>query len=249
MLLRVHERIASTEGPSPYDPPSGRVPWGQRAFLVAGAALAVAGGRWISGFWRHAVRDWFDRPPFRGPWVTVEHLLLYTTVSALICWGLWWLFARLGWLASPGSVLRGSPRKVIVWGGALGIAVFLFDLLMLLVLHALGAMPAGHSALAWHPMTGWSFLGNLFSNFYEEWVYRGFLFVVTVRVTSSRLTATLITSALFAMVHTQYSWALQALIFVSTVASCWVVVKLRSLWPAWIGHQVVDVLGDSVFFG
>ena len=59
----------------------------------------------------------------------------------------------------------------------------------------------------------------------------------------------MITSALFAAVHTQYDWALRALIFVSTLAACWVVLKQRSLWPAWIAHQVVDVLGDSVFFG
>ncbi|HZJ55415.1 MAG TPA: CPBP family intramembrane glutamic endopeptidase [Myxococcaceae bacterium] len=243
------QTIATGEGSSPYDAPLAPVPWEQRALLVAGAVLAVAGGRWISGFWRAAVRAWFQHPPFRGPWVTFEHVLLYTTVSALTCWGVWWLFARLGWLASPASVLRGPPRRVIAWGGALGIGVFLFDLVVLLVLHALGAMPPGHSALAWHPMSGWSFLGNLFSNFYEEWVYRGFLFAVSVRVTSSRLAAALVTSALFAGVHTQYSWALQALIFVSSAAGCWVLVKQRSLWPAWIGHQVVDVLGDSVFFG
>jgi len=50
-------------------------------------------------------------------------------------------------------------------------------------------------------------------------------------------------------VHTQYSWALRVLICVSTLVACWVLLKLRSLWPAWIAHQVVDVLGDSVFFG
>jgi membrane protease YdiL (CAAX protease family) len=68
-------------------------------------------------------------------------------------------------------------------------------------------------------------------------------------LTSSRLAAALVTSALFAGVHAQYSWSLRALIFASAAAGCWVLLKQRSLWPAWIGHQVVDVLGDSVFFG
>ncbi len=171
----------------------------------------------IGDLWRGVVRDWAHRPPFRGPWVTVEHGLLYSTVTALICWGVWWAFARMGWMASPGSVLRGSTRSVIRWGVGLGIAVFLLDLAALLGLHALGAMPPERPALGWHPMTGWSFLGNLFSNFYEEWIYRGFLFAVAVRVTSSRLGAAVITSALFAAVHSQYAWALRALIFVSTL--------------------------------
>ena len=98
-------------------------------------------------------------------------------------------------------------------------------------------------------MTGWSFLGNLFSNFYEEWIFRGFLFAVAIRVTSSRVAAAIITSVLFGAVHTQYAWALRVLIILSTLAACWVLLKLRSLWPAWIAHQVVDLLGDSVVFG
>lgn len=249
MLLRAHPAIASVEWLSPYDPPGTPVPWAQRAFLLAGAALAYLSGRWIGDLWRNAVRDWFHQPPFRGAWVAVEHILLYTTLSALLCWAVWWGFSRIGWMPAPGSVFRGPPRKVIAWGIGLGVAVFLVDLVALLVLHAAGGMPAGHSALAWHPMTGWSFLGNLFSNFYEEWIFRGFLFVVAIQVTSSRVAAAFLTSALFAGVHSQYSWALRAIIFVSTIASCWVLLKLRSLWPAWIAHQVVDVLGDSVFFG
>jgi CAAX prenyl protease-like protein len=249
VLLRIHQTVAAGEDPSAYDPPSAPAPWGQRAVLVAGAALTLWGGKALAELWRGAVRDWAHHPPFQGPWVTVEHALLYTTVTALICWGLWRVFARMGWLASPRSVLGGAPGSVIRWGVGLGIALFLFDLAALLALHALGAMPPDRPALGWHPMSGWSFLGNLLSNFYEEWIYRGFLFAVAVRVTSSRVGAALITSALFAAVHTQYDWALRVLIFVSTLAGCWVVLKQRSLWPAWIAHQVVDVLGDSVFFG
>jgi hypothetical protein len=245
----VHSTIVAGERFSAYDPPDGPVPWGQRLALVAGAALVYGGSRWLGDLWRHVFRDWFNHPPFRGSWVTVEHVLLYSTVTAALCAAAWWGFARIGWMPAPGSVFRGPIRRVILWGTVLGIGVFLFDLVALLVLHAAGAMPPGRPPLAWHPMTGWSFLGNLFSNFYEEWVFRGFLFVVAVRVTSSRLAAVLVTSALFAAVHTQYSWALRGIIFVSTLAACWVVLKLRSLWPAWIGHQIVDVLGDSVFFG
>ena len=249
MLLRANPAIATDESPSAYDPPATPVPWVQRVALVTGAALAYVGGRWIGDLWRHAVRGWFHQPAFRGPWVMVEHAFLYTTVSALLCWAVWLGLSRIGWMPPPGSVFRGPARKVIVWGTLLGVAVFLVDRIALLVLHAAGAMPADRPPLAWHPMTGWSFLGNLFSNFYEEWVFRGLLFVVAIRVTSSRVAAAIVTSALFAGVHTQYDWGLRALIFVSTLASCWVLLKLRSLWPAWIAHQVVDVLGDSVFFG
>jgi CAAX prenyl protease-like protein len=247
LLLHVHPAIATGESASAYDPPAGPFPWAQRSVLVAGAGLAYVGGRFIGDVWRGAVREWFHHPAFRGPWVTVEHALLYTTVSALLCWVAWWAFFRIGWMPAPASVFRGPARKALVWGSLLGVAVFLVDLVALLALHAAGVMPG--PPLAWHPMTVWSFLGNLLSNFYEEWIFRGFLFVVAIRVTSSRVAAAILTSALFAGVHTQYPWALRVLIFVSTLAACWVLLKLRSLWPAWIGHQVVDLLGDSVFFG
>ena len=247
MLLHVHPAIATSESPSAYDPPASPVPWVQRVVLVAGAGLAYVGGRFTGDVWRSAVRNWFHHPAFRGSWVTVEHVLLYTTVSALLCWAAWWGFSRIGWMPAPGSVFRGPARKVLAWGILLGVAVFLVNLVALLALHAVGAMPG--PPLAWHPMTGWSFLGNLFSNFYEEWIFRGFLFVVAIRATSSRVAAAIVTSALFAGVHTQYPWALRVVIFASTLAACWVLLKLRSLWPAWIAHQVVDVLGDSVCFG
>ena len=225
MLFRSPLAIASDERPSGYDTPATPVPWVRRGLLVAGAALAYVGGRFVGDLWRNAVMDRFHHPPFRGSWVAVEHVFLYTTLSALFCWAVWWGFFRIGWMPSPGSVFRGPLRKVVVWGIGLGLVVFLFCLLALLVLHATGAMP--NPPLAWHPMTGWSFLGNLFSNFYEEWIFRGFLFVVAIQVTSSRAAAAVLT----------------------TLASCWVLLKLRSLWPAWIAHQVVDLLGDSVFFG
>jgi hypothetical protein len=247
LLLHVHPAIATIEAPSAYDLPTSPVPWVRRVVLVAGAALAYVGGRFIGDAWRNVFRNWFGRPEFRGSWVTVEHVLLYTTLSALLCWAVWWWFARIGWMPQPSSAFRGPARKVIVWGILLGVAVFLVDLVALLVLHAAGAMPG--PPLAWHPMTGWSFLGNLFSNFYEEWIFRGFLFVVAIQVTSSRVAAAIVTSALFAAVHTQYPWALRGLIFFSTLTACWVLLRLRSLWPAWIAHQVVDMLGDSVFFG
>jgi hypothetical protein len=246
LLLHV-PAIATSESPSAYDPPATPVPWDQRVILVAVAGLAFVGGRVIGDAWRQVVRDWFHRPAFRGSWVTVEHVFLYTTVGALLCWAAWWGFSRIGWMPAPRGVLRGPARRVLVWGLVLGVAVFLLDLLALLALYAAGVMPG--PPLAWHPMTGWSFLGNLFSNFYEEWIFRGFLLVVAIRVTSSRIAAVIVTSALFAGVHTQYPLALRGIIFVSTLASCWVLLKLRSLWPAWIGHQVVDLLADSVFFG
>jgi len=249
LLLRVQPAIASVERLSPYDPPVTPVPWAQRVVLVAGATLAYVGGRFIGDVWRNAVQDWFHHPQFRGSWVAVEHILLYTTLSALFCWVVWWGFFKIGWMPAPGTVFRGPARTVIVWGIGLGVVTFLVALVVLLVLHAAGGMPAGQRPLAWHPMTGWSFLGNLFSNFYEEWIFRGFLFVVAVQVTSSRVAAVVLTSALFAGVHSQYPWALRAIIFFCTLGTCWVVLKLRSLWPAWIAHQVVDLLGDSVFFG
>ena len=118
MLLRVHPPIATGDSawpsPSPYDPPATPVPWLQRLLLVAGAALAYLGGRFGGDFWRNAVMGWFHHPAFRCSWVAVEHVFLYTTVSALLCWAVWWGFFRIGWMPPPGSVFRGPARKVIV---------------------------------------------------------------------------------------------------------------------------------------
>jgi hypothetical protein len=79
----------------------------------------------------------------------------------------WIWFARAGWLAYPAL---GNFRKAILPGLIGGVIA-----LMLGVAAAWVTLPAG--SVRWIEPNPWAIAGNIFSNFYEEFVWRGFLLV------------------------------------------------------------------------
>ncbi len=94
------------------------------------------------------------------------------------------------------------------------------------------------------PLFDWNAVGvNLFSNLWEEIIFRGMLLQVIRKHLGVR-TAMVWTSVLFGLAHginpkgffialTCWTWA-------------WAVLKSRSLWAGWITHQVSDMLIDNL---
>jgi len=91
----------------------------------------------------------------------------------------------------------------------------------------------------------WSIAGNIFSNFYEEFLYRGFLLVALTAVFGF-WPAAVISSVAFGASHTQYPLDVRALISVAGVMWSVVARQARSIWAPYISHMVLDVVGDSL---
>ena len=208
---------------------------GARASLLAAAAAVYLIGLWPTWWVRDTVLRAADFPAYAGLWKFLPHLLLYSTLPALAAGVAWIAFARAGVIDGPPLGKGHRPLGKILIGAFGAIA------LVLVVLIATGQ----GSAIRWIDPDPWSIAGNVFSNFYEEFIFRGFLLAALAAVIGF-LPAAVVTSALWAATHTQYPLSLQVTIFAVGVLLAWVAQSARTLWAPWGAHMIMDVVLDSL---
>lgn len=207
----------------------------QRGVLIAAAAAAYLVGFWPTWRVRDAVLNAFGNPPYEGVWILIPHVFLYTTLQAAVCLVAWTVLARMNWLPA----LRLSPRlPTIGWGlgaGVLSIAVlvgFFFATGQAGMFHAPRVNP-------------WIASANIFSNFYEEVVFRGFI-LVALTAALGFWPAAVLSSLAFAATHTQYPLMLQALIAVLAVLWAWACKAGGGLLAPYTAHMTLDWLIDPI---
>jgi membrane protease YdiL (CAAX protease family) len=206
-----------------------------RLMLIAASVAVYATVFWpsrsILDFGLHALGN----PSYRGfSGIFVPHLLLYSTFTSLVSWVAWRQFARAGILKAPElGGLRGALVPGILAGlVALAVSLAVVWVVMPNIIHWIDPMP-------------WKIAGNIFSNFFEEYIYRGFVLAALSRAISF-WPAALISSALWAATHTQYPLWLQMVILVTGVGFSWLARYARSLWAPYTAHMVLDVVADSL---
>jgi len=205
----------------------------RRLLLVSAAALVCVCNYWPQWAFNRHFRSWLGHPRYAGSWIFVEHLLLSCSLPALLSVLLWWQLARAGWLPPLRASLRKRPAIFLgVAGGLVPLAA------------ALGMVAvADPKSLGWIPPSVWPILGNLFSNFYEELVFRGFL-LLTLEAAFGFWPAAILSGVAFGAGHLQFPIPLRALIGGSGVLWCWLRRRTGSLWTPYLSHEIVDVIGD-----
>ncbi|WP_395646047.1 lysostaphin resistance A-like protein [Terricaulis sp.] len=206
----------------------------QRGVLVATAAAAYLVGFWPTWFVRDTVLNAFGNPPYEGVWILVPHVFLYTTLQALFCLAAWTALARLGWM--PG--LKLAPRWSTL---GLGLAAGLVSIAVLVAFFfATGQAGAFHEPR----VNPWIMVANVFSNFYEEYVFRGFI-LAALTAALGFWPAAILSSVAFGATHAQYPLELQALIAVLAVLWAWTA-KRSGLLAPYTAHMALDWLVDPV---
>jgi len=204
--------------------------------LLACVALAF-----VSGFWPNSLIlkygiEALGYPPYQGfTGAFLPHLLLYSTLPALVCAILWLILSKRGLLM---PMPLGNVRTSI----PIGIAVGLVSLAMLLLL-AWATMPAG--TIHWIEPQPWKIAGNVFSNFFEEFIFRGFILLALMTVIGF-WPAAVVSSVLWAGMHTQYPPEFQAFIAVSGILWAWAGRRVRSLWAPYTAHMTLDLIADCL---
>lgn len=207
----------------------------QRGALIGAAIAAYLVGFWPTWWVRDLVLNAFDNPPYEGVWILIPHLFLYTTLQALFCLVAWSILARLNWMPA----FRLSPRlSTIGWGlgaGLVSIAVIVAFFF------------ATNQAGAFHEprINPWIMSANIFSNFFEEYVFRGFIFAALMAALGF-WPAAILSSLAFGATHTQYPLELQALIAVLAVLWAWVGKKAGGLLAPYTAHITLDWLIDPI---
>ena len=209
--------------------------WRSRIALLAAAAAVFVIGLWPTWYLRDSVLSAAGHPKYAGIWKFLPHLLLYSTLAAVAAAIAWYAFARAGVL-EPIALGRGDrPIRFAILGALGGIAF---------VLAAFVA--AGQTAaIGWVPPDAWLIAGNLFSNFYEEFIFRGFLLTALAAVIRF-WPAAIVTSALWAAMHTQYPLWMQAVVFAMGVLFAWVRQRSKTIWAPWGAHMLMDIVLDSL---
>lgn len=92
------------------------------------------------------------------------------------------------------------------------------------------------------PFDGLDALANLFSNGYEEIIYRGLMLLAIGSVTRKPWFAILLSSMVFGMVHTQYGYMMRTVVALGGLVEAWTCLRTRSLWSPWTFHMVTDIL-------
>ena len=89
-------------------------------------------------------------------------------------------------------------------------------------------------------------IGNIFSNSYEEIIYRAFLFLI-VTYTFKRVSIGILFSAiLFGIVHNQYPISLQITVGFAGICFSLAYIRSNSILAALLAHQLADMILDSI---
>lgn len=207
----------------------------QRGILIAAAAAAYLVGFWPTWWVRDFVLQAFGNPPYEGVWILIPHLFLYTTLQALFCLAAWSVLARLQWMPA----LRLSPR-LPTFGWGLGIG-FLSIAILVVFFFATGQAGAFHAPR----VDPWIATANIFSNFYEELVFRGFI-LVALTAALGFWPAAILSSLAFGATHAQYPLSLQAMIAALALLWAWAGKQGGGLLAPYTAHMTLDWVLDPV---
>jgi len=213
-----------------------------RLLVLAAAALAFS----THFFPSPQLRVWLARlagdPSMVGPGRVFCHLFLFSTLTALVSFAVWSLLAARGWLPRPREWFGPGPRPVAtaVHGVIAGVALSAFFVGLVAAVSAAGVTTGLRVALS--RFDGWDAVANLFSNFYEEIVYRGLMLLTIVRVSGRPWLGVILSSLVFGLVHTQYGIVMMSTVAIGGAAMAWVCLRTRSLWSAWAVHMLTDIL-------
>lgn len=205
----------------------------QRAGLViAIAALALALNPLNRQF-----RFWLRDEVVGGVPFWLDHIGFMVTLM-LVVWGLIGLL-----LVGPrGTALNlpDRPREAWVAGVLSGLGL---TALVLVTLKTLGPV-------VFQPHPNWPVLfANFASNFYEEFIYRGVILGLLLKVLDGqhRWFAALLSALLFSQGHLHYPTTLVAVVLAGGLTWAWLTLRYQSLWPAWVSHMVADTIIDNLF--
>ena len=207
----------------------------QRSTLIAVAVMAYVIGFWPTWWLRDFVLHAFGDPPYQGVWILLPHVFLYTTLQALFCLVAWTVLARLQWMPA----LRLSPRlSTLGWGLAAGLVSIA---ILVAFFFATGQAGAFHEPR----VNPWIATANVFSNFYEEYVFRGFI-LVALTAALGFWPGAILSSLAFGATHTQYPLELQALIAAIALLWVWAAKQGDGLLAPYTAHMTLDWLIDPV---
>ncbi|MFA6029834.1 MAG: type II CAAX endopeptidase family protein [Elusimicrobiota bacterium] len=158
--------------------------------------------------------------------------------AAIIALGFWAKKLQGSWKAL-GVALPTSWREVLGIGGGCGVFSFGISHLFVLAMHggvALARLSIVPSVL------GRGVISTVLLAFWEEFLYRGVLYGLAQRF-SSRRTAAILSSLIFALTHPPSVWPV---VFISSLIYCHVYDHTKSICGPGLSHSIHNILIDLI---
>ena len=196
---------------------------------------------WISPEIRETIRAVFDYPAYEGIWAVFEHAFLYTTFTALLCLLSWYFLNKKQLFPSVKSYFIFN-KKSLLYGVISGLSIFIFNIIIAFLLIKFTDLEGLIGFNSQFLKDYWLIIGNIFSNFYEEFIYSVFLLISFKYTFKKSWIAIILTGLIFGFIHTQYPIHFRIVLSIAGFITSWVVIKTNSIWAAWLNHMLVDVL-------
>lgn len=212
-------------------PPSMPLPsarWRHALIGVAVIAVYLVVGIYVRIPMRQALKGLFEGPYW------VDHIFFMLTADLVVATLLAWKLVGLG------NVYLKIPTDKRAWLVGVGWG------LLLVVLIGVALKVVGALEFIFKPDVALMF-GNLFSNFYEEYLYRGTLIAILDKYFANKYLAVVASTLVFLPGHLHFPWPLLLVVFFSGLVWGAMILKYRSLLPSWLSHCVMDFIADSIF--
>lgn len=207
----------------------------QGAFIFVSCLLTwFISYKYINPFIRHSINKAIS---FESSDISqlFGHMFTYSLATTLCCYVLYLVFVRLGYFK---AIKLGFDRESIIVGVVTGIIMAVI-------------------AAPFLVYKGWTFgfdpnffsiIGNIFSNTYEEFVYRIFVFLGTIYLFKDIRIGLVVSASIFGLSHSDYPWDFQILVALMGGIMSLSYLRTRSFASVVIAHQVVDIIVDSILF-
>jgi len=169
-----------------------------------------------------------------GPKYFLKHVFFYSLTNAVLCFGTFLVFAKLKMFRLPS--LKRNVKSSLVKGFVAG-----------LIITALTVIQVFLTKSQFHfNLDIWEITGNIFSNAYEEIIYRGLIFTGMLYLFRISWAAFIVSGLIFGWSHTQYNLFMQFGVGVVGVILSYLYYNTGNLLAPWTTHQVTDTIVDTI---
>jgi membrane protease YdiL (CAAX protease family) len=166
----------------------------------------------------------------------LDHIAFMLLANLVVATLLAWMLVGL----AETYVRRPTDQRAWLIGAAAGVLIVAF---IGAALATVGALKLGFEPNIL------LMVGNAFSNFYEEYIYRGALLAILLKYLGNKSVAITISALVFCQGHLHFPLPLLLVVFLAGLLWGAMVLRYQSIWPAWLSHCVMDFIADSIFQG
>lgn len=169
-----------------------------------------------------------------GPKCFVKHVVFFSLTNAVLCYATLIILVKFDVLHSLS--LKRNIKSSLIQGTAVGLIIT-----VLTILQALMTKTPYHFRI-----DPWEIAGNLFSNAYEEMIYRGLIFTGLLYFFRKAWPAILVSGLIFGLSHHQYVLWMRLGVGVTGMVFGYLYYRTGNLLAPWTAHQIIDTIVDTL---